>query len=762
MRGLATFVTLSVAVLTACGGGSTGANNTNTGSTTVPLVGTVATGSPVGSATITVIDATGTSVATGTTLSDGTYAVDVPSTAQAPLVIKADYAGQSLYSVTPSVAPSRVNVNQLTNATVSLLSASGNVGKFVSEVQNGEVTITESSIATKTARLNAAISPIKSAIDSTGGSTVDYMNGSFTADGTGTDKLLDTVQVYVEPATTGNVNTKTTQILFNTANDPETTTQLAAVNFSSQDSLEALTTKAGQVSINPSNLPSNILGSLYRDYIDRFNSCYALPLAQRVTNGILTAPVCKSLFRDSNPDDYLHGGKTAAATFPTMFTVDKTAEFFEQLSPWRIHNIKTANNITSGKAVIGLMAKDEFGNYLNTDGVVEVYYRDGNPTLGLIGDQNPVAFTVGTTISATEHPLAQDKLANYVASMYSIYLPVYEPTGKTLKKAIVTSPTGKTIILGKKGSRSQLFICKSIELDVNSDPTGNCTSTPDIYMAFRYTDENLFLAQKSPYQSSVIRGWMAYAKSTTNTNCPEVSYDYNGTTVNPGCPLTDDEIEAQVPGGLWTAKFVFTDGTNSSTLKTRHAARALSNRELISSKGPDKVAASFTQDTVSYWKGLNEIAVQTGRAPDWWLSLTPQGYQMPVWSPAAGGYEFNWSVEAGQKAPRRIYVSGKVAYYGDVNAQMWNSNYRIDYDEMKYFPSTSRSTTLTCSLSGSSDISCGGVSGDWIDSQTPLTNINQDNANTNFADGAYIHYAQLWTFDENGRNLKREYNLYTP
>ncbi|HLO96379.1 MAG TPA: hypothetical protein VK195_18880, partial [Burkholderiaceae bacterium] len=81
--------------LTACGGGGGGGGSTDTGSgsgsTTPPVLsGVAATGAPLGSASVTVLDASGASVGTATTHpTDGSYRVTLSKTSpQAPLLVE--------------------------------------------------------------------------------------------------------------------------------------------------------------------------------------------------------------------------------------------------------------------------------------------------------------------------------------------------------------------------------------------------------------------------------------------------------------------------------------------------------------------------------------------------------------------------------------------------------------------------------------------------------------------------------------------------
>ena len=131
-----TMVTASFFVLVACGGGST---NGSSGSN--QLTGTAAIGTAVVGGTITVYDATGVSVATGVTGSRGVYSLPIPVNAKSPLVIELNSAGQLLYAAKVNNQPGVANINQLTHATVAMLSSSGDPSRIVAEVASGIASI---------------------------------------------------------------------------------------------------------------------------------------------------------------------------------------------------------------------------------------------------------------------------------------------------------------------------------------------------------------------------------------------------------------------------------------------------------------------------------------------------------------------------------------------------------------------------------------------------------------------------------------------
>ena len=760
-------VTLSAAIsiiLVACGG-----SNSPTASTTSLLTGTAAVGAAISGGQITVFDATGQAVASATTASDGRYTLDVPSSAQAPLVIKLDFAGQELFAVKGSTSSGVANVNQLTQAAVAMLSSSGDPTLVVAEIASGATTIDQSKIDLKNALISAAIKPVTDAISSASGNQPlgDFSTTDFSADGTGIDKLLDAAQVNLAASQAGGRTQTNVEIAFNLATDLNTTIEPMAVSFNGSASAAAVGAQASSITITPSQLPPNQLGTLYDELLVRMNTCYALPLSQRMANSTtINAQICKDLFKNSDPTLFLDGGFGFAGRFNSLSTNPLSSIISKAQTPVLMHNITTnASGVMSGKALLAIRGVDDDGNYLNAAVVAEVFNLNGSAALGFIGDQNPAEFYVNSEVEVVNHPLAPNTNYDYVTSGYSVFAPNYAPTGKTLVMAKLTTPKGDVVTFGKRGSRSQLFICKISELS-NGRPTGDCTASPTFVQGIRYLDQALEDQGRSPIELAGIRKNIIYSRTDTSspiarTQCTAFS------GLGLPCPRSEAEIESQRAGGLWQLTYTYTDNT-TVTLRARHPVRALSNSELIAATGPDAKAAKLTATTINRFKALNASAVGEGRAPTDWQ--TTGAGQNPIWAPATGGYQFDWTVDAGQEAPRQVYLAGRVAYYNDGSSRNWwnrptssvPTDYRPSFDEKARFKSNLRSFTLDCTLADVSDVSCAGVSGDWASPTDSLNNILQDTTNRNFASGAWMSYANLWTKDSNQRNLKRSYNLYYP
>lgn len=213
-----------IALLAACGGGSGNSSSTTSSGTggqssaATSLSGTVAVGTALIGATVTVIDSNG-HTATATSDSNGNYNVGIQGLT-APFVLEAaDSSGASglLYSVvadadTTGNAPLITNVTPLTTAVAALLTESGNPGDLIGNVS----VITSGAISTAETVLGQALSPILKANGVP--ANVDPIATPFTANQTGLDGVIDAISV--DPSA------KDTGLQLSSLADPNTAVQL--------------------------------------------------------------------------------------------------------------------------------------------------------------------------------------------------------------------------------------------------------------------------------------------------------------------------------------------------------------------------------------------------------------------------------------------------------------------------------------------------------------------------------------------------------
>ena len=758
--------TLSL-LLAACGGGSSGNNNTASLS---PLSGTVAVGVAVKSATITIYDADGQRIASATSDAQGQYTTTLPQDAKRPLIIEAQFDDQKIYSLANGASETVANVNQLTNAAVALVSASGNPAFIVSELSSGNLAIDESQTQTALSKIQSAIKPLHTTVSSLSGRDIgDFRTTPFDADGTQLDKLLDTSLISTTPSVEDGQTRVNVELNFNLASNLQQD-QPTGISFKSTATPQEIEQISSSIAIDANKLPPKILGTLYAEWIQRMKACYALPQSTRAQNGQVVAQACKDVFYNSDPTLFVDGGaKVGSGRFDVMVNSSGQPDFKASVKPYLAHNIKTdANGNTSGMAIIGGQGFDpETQGYLNFAVVARVFNLNGKPALGAYGDQNPSDFGVNSEITATHFPLKSSTSSDYVTSGYAIRIPASIPgDSRTVAYAVLTTPktsanpNGTQVVFGKQGSRSNLRICLKSELDESGAPKANtpCTGVPSFVQAIRYLDEQKHDSGQTPLELARVRSYTVYSKSgIANLSCPAYS------NLGLGCPRTDAEIEAHRSGGLWTLVYHFTNGDTSSTLYARHPVRAMTNSELVGASGPDNMAAKLTSTTISDFKQQNLDMAASGRAFSSWS--TP-GAEYPIWSRPVGGFPFAWTVEAGkeEESPRSVGITGQSVYVDNLD-QQFDSNLRPGWDDRKGFHTATRSVAVMCSPvtdAGSTDISCAGATGDWDAATKTVSNVNWDQVTHEYAAGSWMTSSWLWTMDRSQRHLVRSYQWYRP
>jgi hypothetical protein len=291
-------------ILSACGGGGGGGGGGGTPSPTpvVELSGIAATGAPMSGATIVVIDSTGAEVqncpSACTTNANGTFAIALKSTAVAPFVLKATPAGggEPQVSVVATATSTNVNITPITTMIAGRLSTNGDP----SALQASDINTTNLQAAVQ--EIVQLLQPLLAAV----GTTTNPLTGTFVADGTGMDRVLDSLDVQIRRDGTTvrieaeiRVNSETTQ--------PPSITLIPG----------SVTSTLSSSNVNSSTIVASGVSAALSDLLARMGQCISTPAAQRLddpaaTNPNFTIPVCTNLFvNNSGVIDYLHNGFNA-------------------------------------------------------------------------------------------------------------------------------------------------------------------------------------------------------------------------------------------------------------------------------------------------------------------------------------------------------------------------------------------------------------------------------------------------------------------
>lgn len=191
---------LLVSACSGGGGGSAGGSTSAPKEASAPsassdsISGTAAVGAPLGLASVTIKGATGacnTNPISGTTNSLGVYNISVPLTCGAPYLITVSGSTASLQTIAPSSGVI-ANVTPLTELIAKRAAGSKDLSASFVNVDLADLQARESEIKTVLKKVAAGIgaAPTEAEFES-----MDLLSGSFSANGSGIDKLLDVLDV---------------------------------------------------------------------------------------------------------------------------------------------------------------------------------------------------------------------------------------------------------------------------------------------------------------------------------------------------------------------------------------------------------------------------------------------------------------------------------------------------------------------------------------------------------------------------------------
>jgi hypothetical protein len=463
---------LLVGVLAACGGGTSGvatAPVTPAAPTTFTVAGTAATGAPFAGATVTIIGSDGTTYgggATDITGADGAYTIVLPLTAKPPFVVQAATADQTLISVVAEAKDTTTNITPVTNLIASRLSTSGNPANLAAEIQANPALVDTTKLTAKVAEIVALIQPLRDAA----GDTTDPLNGKLVADGTGADKVLDSLSISITPSSATSVN-----IEVSVKQKQAEGEQPAVIGFSG--GANATAPAAALPTVSASDLVPSGTATLIADLLKRMTACYALAQTDRVASGgtaaaDIKAAACKDLFVGNDPASFKNNGAVVSsnAAWSSLFNPNAAGVTFDRGS----YEFTRAN----GDLVIAYRATDASGNSTNNTLVVKA---DTDGKLRAIGNQ----YKYNGAVNAYQQlrSFINQPAADYYSTGYNLNVNSTADVSNVVK-IVVTSPNGKTLLL-KPSSGSAYFPL------VKVDPTSGAetmTGTNFVRLARQYLD----------------------------------------------------------------------------------------------------------------------------------------------------------------------------------------------------------------------------------------------------------------------------------
>lgn len=735
------------AVLVACGGGGGGSTSSlpaGGGNASMPILsGTAAYGAPVEGATITVYDATGTVVGTGVTGTLGSFNIQLTTQGVAPYTLKLSKDEILLHAIHTDATSGIVNITPLSDAVAAMVSPTGTADGLVASLQNSAAAPTKASVEAKQQIISTALSPVVTATGASG----NLFNSSFSANGQGQDKLLDSVSVV--STADGVAKTANVQLIVKVATDPENpAAQLPVININSASTVaDANAEKAKLGAVTAADLPTDNAAALYAGLIDNLNRCYkdAPTVRTNGSNTVLSA-ACKKVFLDNDPAQYLNYGERLGsnAQFAGMFTYTGAVDFKPVSKSYLAQDLAgTKSSDGKGRAIVAMSWVNEHGNRENIMLYVTKYTLDGEVLLGLSGDRNTYGWGVVSHNQKREFPLRSDRQLDYVQSQYLISVRDVVRSGKSVVNyAKVTSPTGKKILLASApgGASRDLAICRSTEINM----AGNVPTTP------KNTESTTYGSGNPKYYCTGTSKSLTMAQSFVDpSQRNRLPSDIKDVGIlrplnDSGQPYTPDSATlASYPSiSMWEIEYNFMDGSKK-TQKTWSVARPMTVEELLGPNGPDAVMPRYTADTMSAIKSLK---TQQGNA----LTACNSGdascdaAQSPVPAPASGGYRFAWTESAVPMTS--LWISGAL---NDVTRSWISSGGNATrWDDQLGVRSTLRQAEVKCSRQSSLDAHC--------QSGVAVGTLGGFNALS------WMTYSELWGKDAEQRNMMRSYNWYQP
>lgn len=606
---------------------------------TTTLKGVAASGAPFAGAKLTAVDKTGATVCDTTVSATGTYVCELPATTLPPLVVSALRDDIGLYSVTASTADGTVNVTPITTIVASRLSPNGDPAQLAAAIKANPATVDDTKILSQVSQVVALLKPLLDAL----GDAINPLTGSFTADGTGHDRVLDAIAVTVRPdGTAANIEVTVKAIPASDQAAP------VAVSFRSSDATPPTLPAVSAAALLPAGTSAAVA-----DLLKRITACYALPLSQRVnaasdttavvgTAADVKSPVCKSAFLNDDPGTYLYGGnrvgRSAANTgsFSGLFRPGATGAVFDQG--------EIGYSLPNGDIFVVYRTVDSAGNPAVNYSVV----RNSGGSLKFVGDQ--AAYFGMVFPSVQERDFINAPTLNYYNVGYDLSVDNVTANGVTIfSKVVVTAPDGATYTLVPTVGANSLRLKQA---------NGTVTGT------------------------SILRLNAAYRSATTAGNpADRESLVY----VSPR--LTDAQIKVLPNQGVWKMEFFHVDPAKPNVIQT---TRTLQRAYQLVEASQLKFATLTTAMRA-------RLVAQTAQSKYIAFGSPPSATSPNIVSFGTSTVDA-WTVPAGAVSPTTFTVFG--------NAPTVNGVTGAPFDDRVDVASSARVATVLCSKATNADAHC--------------------------------------------------------
>jgi hypothetical protein len=612
-----TLTSAAVFALAACGGGG-GSDTALTTSpapaqapatavtTAVTLSGTVATGAALSGATLTVTDATGAEVGRIDAIgNDGQYSVTLSADAKAPFVLVARRDDVTLVSVQDLPASGTVNVTPITTLVAARLSPSGDPAQLGRELAEHTANLDTASVNSKVSEVREMLKPV---LEATGTAGDDLLRGHFAADGSGHDRLLDSLKITITPDSASSTNIQIT-VRQRVGDDAEP----AVVQFNSADQADTPRTLPD---VRSDTLVEEGTSPLIADLINRLSACYALPVSERVnssassaTAGNVIAAACTSLFVDGQPGSYLHSGQrvSASGAFSGLFRAGSTGATFSRGT----YEFSREN----GDLIVGYTVASASTQAVDSGALVVrkvPVAGSGRSELRLIGNQYVYDGGVSAYQQQRHFITLNQSGLDYDSIGYTLNVSnATDANGQSLfDHVVVTTPKNTQLLLKPQAGSSYLGLVKN----------GSTTSTN-------------FVRLRSAFADPATTGH----PSTRDTGLFFVGTD-----------LSDSELASLSANTVWKFEYYLASnpGALAATQYFKTRARPMNVAELRR-RGLAR---------------LNETDLASVAA-----SASPVTGRVPL--PATGGVTMNWTVPDATLAPTSLKLWGRTSVGAPFNDQ---------------------------------------------------------------------------------------------
>ena len=645
------------ATLVACGGGGDGGTTPGAAppAPTLTISGVAATGAAFTGAVITVIDSRGQTVGTSQPVGDtGSYSITLSAGAVAPFVLvakrtDANGASDTLVSVVPSASTTTANITPITTLIASRLSPNGDPTQLDDALAAGSVTITPQAVADTVSEVQAILAPLLSA---TGTDAVNPLTGSFSTNGTGYDRLLDSLAITFIPASATSTN-----IEVSVKQATADASQPTSVSFSS----DASTPPALPNTIDATKLPAEGLSVKIANFLQALTACYAVPFEQRVngaTSGVnavtgtaadVIAPACQNVFSGNDPANFRNNGGVVGrdannnGAFSSLFRRAATGASFGQ----------GAYEFTRGDGSIVISYKNRAPDGAESYDTF-VIKDDGDGVLRLIGNQYQYGGRVAAYHQRRNFITLDQSAYDYYSTGYSIDIPNDQVNGSPrFNRVLVTTPTGAVLTFKPSGNSSFLGLVKT---------DNSITGTSFVRLRSEYVAPPL----NAPHPSTI-----------------------DGTLFFVPTDRTEADLAAAKAGGTWKFEY-FLNADDPATLADdtvvpvvqyyKNRARALTIGELRT-QGLAPLSPTLVAEIAAGANPANQP--RPGQ-------LTFGANEMALIGTAGGGA--GWSVATGQLPPTSITLFGTLS--------------GVRFTDSLTVGSTARSATVPCSRQSGSDTHC--------------------------------------------------------